>query len=176
VIALLGSTYLVSYRKEAAIMRDKLPPIVLHPRPSHQLTLILSSLHCLSLGILVVAPITLGVKFLLILLLLLQALDTYRRLYGAIAQRISEIRINDEHATRLVFADDRVMRTRLRGDSLITNGLMLLRFDGEGMLRRPSLLLGRDSLNAAEMRRLRVLLRVGGRANKGTNKGSSCPE
>jgi hypothetical protein len=100
----------------------------------------------------------------LLLLLLLQALHTHRRLYGAIAQRITEARIDDDHAARLVFADDRVMQTRLRGDSLITNGLMLLRFDGPGMLRRPSLLLGRDSLTADELRRLRLLLRVGGRA------------
>jgi hypothetical protein len=149
---------------EAAAMRDKLPPIVLYPRPSRQLILILGALQCLSLGVLLAAPIPLGVRFFLLLLLLLQALYSHSRLSGVISQRITEIRINDELAARLVFADGRVMRTRLRGDSLITNGVMLLRFDGEGMLRRPSLLLGRDSLSADEMRRLRVLMRVGGGA------------
>jgi hypothetical protein len=151
-------------RKEAAAMSDRFPPIVVYPRPSHQLALILGGLQCLTLGILVTAPIPPGVRFVLLTLLLLQVLHTHRRLYGAIAPRINEIRIDHDHAVRLVFADGRVMQTRLRGDSLITNGLMLLRFDGEGMLRRPSLLLARDTLTADEMRRLRVLMRVGGRA------------
>jgi hypothetical protein len=145
-------------------MSDRLPPIAVYPRPSRQLTLILGSLQWLTLGVLITAPIPPGVRFLLLSLLLLQTIQAHRRLHGSTPQRINEIRIDDQHAARLVFADGRVMQTRLRGDSLITNGLMLLRFDGEGLLRRPSLLLGRDSLSADEMRRLRVLLRVGGRA------------
>jgi hypothetical protein len=144
-------------------MNDRLTSIVFHPRPSRQLSLILGCLECLTLVFLIIAPIPLSLRFLLFSLLLLQALYSHSRLHGASPQRITEVRINDQYGVRLVFVNGQVMQTSLRGDSLIMNGLLLLRFDGEGILRRPSLLLGRDSLSAEELRRLRVLLRMSGR-------------
>jgi hypothetical protein len=123
--------------------------------------LLLLGLQGVTLAVLILAPIPMGAKLPLLGALLAQCLLSHHRLQGSLRHRITQVRIDHEHATRLVFADGRTLRTRLRGDSLITPWLILLRFEGERLLRRPTLLLGRDSLSADEMRRLRILLRCG---------------
>ncbi len=138
-----------------------LPPITFQPRPSRELAMLLFCLLALTLLVLIFAPIPSGVRFLLIVVLLLQSVLSHHRLQGSSRHRIIQVRIEHEHAARLRYADGRLLRTRLRGDSLITPWVILLRFDGEGALRRSSLLLGRDSLTAQEMRRLRIMLRFG---------------
>lgn len=143
-------------------MRDRLPAIAFQPRPSRQLTVILFGLQLLTLAVLLVVPILVELRLSLLSLLMVQTLSSHRRLRGTASGRITHVRIDDDHAARLVYADGGVQRTRLRGDSLIAPGLILLRFEGGSILRRPSLLLGRDSISSDEMRRLRILLRIGG--------------
>ena len=144
-------------------MKTRLPPIAFNPRPSRQLAIVLRSLQCLTLGVLIAAPVNLGVKILLLAMLVLQVVLSHRRLFGNSPRRVAWVRIDAEQGARLIFTDGRKLETRLRNDSLITPWLILLRFEGERLLHRPSLLLGRDSLAAAELRRLRILLRFGSR-------------
>ncbi|MEJ2454488.1 MAG: hypothetical protein P8103_10060 [Candidatus Thiodiazotropha sp.] len=144
-------------------MVDKLPPLTLHPTPSCRLALILYALQCLTLMALIMAPIPPEVRFPLLFLLLLLSLQAKRQSGASPSLRITEVRIDDAYASRLVFADGRLLQTSLRGDSLVTNSVILLRFDGESHFSRPSLLLDHDTLSAEEMRRLRVLLNAGRR-------------
>lgn len=142
-------------------MIARLPPIAFKPRPSRELAMLLLCLQGLTLAVLISAPIPTGGRLLLVAALLAQSLFSHYRLHGWSRHRITQVRIDDEHAARLRFADGRLIQTRVRGDSVITPWLILLRFGGEAGLRRSSLLLGRDSLAADEMRRLRILLRFG---------------
>jgi hypothetical protein len=142
-------------------MSGRLPPIAFQPRPSRQLASLLLCLQGVTLTVLILAPLPVGVRLPLLVGLLVQCLLSHRRFHGSSRHRITQVRIDHEHAARLVFADGRTLQTRLRGDSLITPWLILLRFEDEHLLRRPTLLLGRDSLAADEMRRLRILLRFG---------------
>lgn len=142
-------------------MPEKLPPIAFHPRPSRELVWVLIALQCLTLVVLLFAQLPWGARLLLLGALLAQAAFSHRRLGGAKPDCIAEVRIDAEHAARLIYADGRELRTRVRGDSLVTPWLILLRFDGGPPLRRPTLLIGRDSITPGELRRLRVLLRFG---------------
>ncbi len=144
-------------------MEARLPPLTFRPRPSCRLALTLYGLQCLTLIILLVAPVPPGVRLHLLVLLLLLSLHAKRLSGASPSLRITEVRIDDTYAARLVFADGRLLQTTLRGDSLVTNSLMLLRFEGESPFSRPSLLLDRDTLSAEEMRRLRVMLNAGRR-------------
>jgi hypothetical protein len=124
---------------------------------------ILFGLQCLTLVVLIMAPIPSEVRFQLLILLLLLSLRAKRQSGASPSHRITEVRIDDTYAARLVFADGRLLQTSLRGDSLISNNWILLRFEGERFFSRPSLLLDRDALPADEMRRLRVMLNAGRR-------------
>jgi hypothetical protein len=115
----------------------------------------------LVLGVLIAVPIPLGVKIALLVALALHVGYSNYRLSGKFPRSVTWVRIDAEHGARLMFADGSQLQTRVRGDSLITPWLILLRFDGGRLLQRPSLLLGRDSLAPYQMRRLRVLLRYG---------------
>jgi hypothetical protein len=142
------------------------------PRPSRQLTLILRGLQLITAVVLVLAPIHLALKLLLLSGLLLQGVVSYQRLHGRSPHLPQQVLIDGEYRVRLVYADGRIAQTRLRTDSVISPVMLLLRFEGEGWWRQTSLLLGPDSLSADEQRRLRVLLRFGGSASDGPQKGA----
>jgi hypothetical protein len=147
-------------------MINQLAPLTLYPRPSRELIRLLSLIQALTLVVVLCAPIPLNFMLLLLSAFLLQVLASQRRLRGLTRDRIIGLHIDHAHSSHLTLTDGRELETRLRGDSLVTPWLILLRFEGEGLLRRPSLLLGRDSLNKCEMRHLRILLRFGGVSSK----------
>jgi hypothetical protein len=124
--------------------------------------LMLIGLQLLTLCVLVAAPIPNLLKLSLLVGLALQGVVSHGRQRAGSPHRPRSVHIDAEHRVRLVFADDRELTGRLRGDSVITPQGMLLRFKGCGGLSLPSLLLGPDSLSSEELRRLRILLRFGG--------------
>ncbi len=142
-------------------MDTRLPTITFQPRASRQLRLLLLCLQGLTLIVLILAPLTLLWRAVLILSLLLLSVLAQHRFDTASGRHIIQVAIDDQHTVRLRYADGRRLETRLRQDSLVIPWLIVLRFEGESVLRRQTLLLGRDSLADEEMRRLRILLRFG---------------
>jgi hypothetical protein len=145
-------------------MGADLPPVTFSPRPSRQFRLILRALQLITGLVLVVAPVPVPLKVLLLAGVTLQVVVSHRRLPGGSQCQLQQVRIDHEHRVRLVHADGRVVKTRLRADSVITPAGLLLRFAGAGRWPHTSLLLGPDSLSDDELRRLRLLLRFGGPA------------
>jgi hypothetical protein len=142
-------------------MHARLPPITFQPRSSRQLRLLLSTLQGLTLLVLMLAPITLIWRTTLFLGFLVFVVLSQRPFDSASRRTITQVSIDDQHTVSLRFADGRRIKTRLRGDSLVTPWLLVLRFEAVARLHRQTLLLGRDSLAGEEMRRLRILLRFG---------------
>ena len=145
-------------------MGSALPPVTVSPCPSRRFTLILRGLYLTTAAVLVFAPIPIPVKICLLSGLLLHAVVSYRRQHGRSSAQPQQVRLDDEYRLRLVHTDGRVIKTRLRADTVITPFALLLRFEGSGWWTDSSLLLWADSLSADELRRLRVLLRFGGSA------------
>ncbi len=137
-------------------MPSGLSPLTLSPSTSRYLTLMLAGLQLLCLAVLVLVPISITEKLLLLLALLVQGIVSHYRLHGRSRHRPLQLHIDAEHRVRMVLAGGKVVQTRLRGDSVVTSSLLLLRFEGHG-----SLLLGPDSLTTDELRRLRIMLRFG---------------
>jgi hypothetical protein len=142
-------------------MDARLLPITFQPQASRQLRLLLLCLQGLTFIVLILAPLTLLWRVVLILSVLVLSVLAQRRFDTTSGRRITQVRIDDQHSARLCYADGRRLETRLRQDSLVIPWLIVLRFDGESVLRRQTLLLGWDSLADEEMRRLRILLRFG---------------
>lgn len=144
-------------------MESGLAPLTLFPRPCVRFLRVLTGVQLFTLGVILSSPIPLPLKLLLMSGIALQRMASQRKLGEISTHRPVRVRIDSAHGARLVYADGRVVITRLRGDSVVTSWLIVLRFEREdGGLRRPSLLLGPDSLSADESRRLRTLLRFGG--------------
>ncbi len=144
-------------------MQRPLQPIVIQPRRSRELLRVLASLQILTLILLLASSLDAAPMALLAILWLIHALYTHWRINALAGGRILRLRLDQAGEAQLQFADGRRLRSRLRDDSLITPWWMLLRFEGDGFWRHPSLLLGRDSLDPQEARRLRLLLRFGQR-------------
>lgn len=144
-------------------MESGLAPLNLTPRPCIRFKRVLTGAQLFSFGIILSSPAPLPVKLLLLLGIFLQRMVSHRK-WGEISpHRPKLVRIDSTHEVRLVYADGREMFTRLRGDSVVTSWLILLKFECvDRRLSCPSLLLGPDSLNADEARQLRILLRFGG--------------
>lgn len=145
-------------------MGSGLAPVTLSPRPSRQIRRYLRALQLFTGLVLVFAPIPIFLKILLLSGLTLHILVSYRRGLGHSSADLQSLRIDSEHRVRLVYADGRVVRKQLLPDSVITPVALLLRYEGGRWWRPACLLLGPDSLSAEELRRLRVLLRFGGKA------------
>ena len=154
-------------------MRARLPPLTLRPKPSRWLPRYLWGLQGLALGVLIAVPTPLGANFGLLVLWAGLGLHVFRQQIRNTSRRIVEIRIEATYACRLVFADGCELDASLRGDSLVTTALIVLRFDGGSVLNRPSLVLDRDSLSGDDMRRLRILLNA---RRQRVSKANSCPE
>ncbi len=148
-------------------MQTQLHPMVIHPRPSRELALWLGCLQLSTLVVLLAAPLPAASRVLLAVLWLTHSLATQWRLHGASGRRILRLRLDQAGEARLQLADGRVLRSRLRDDSLVTPWWLLLRFEEARPWGHRSLLLGRDSLSPEQARRLRLLLRFGQRARRG---------
>jgi len=142
-------------------MQRPLNPLVIHPRPSRQLLWLLGGLQVSTLIALLASPLAAAPMALLVGVWLMLACFTQWRVHGYARRRILRLRLDQAGEARLLSADGREWRDRLRGDTLITPWLILLRFEGAGTWRRPGLLLGPGSLSEEETRRLRLLLRFG---------------
>ncbi len=142
-------------------MLRPLNPLVLHPRPSRVLLRLQGCVQALTLIALLVSPLAALPKAILATVWLLLVLFTQWRVHGSAGGRILRLRLDQAGEARLLLADGREWRDRLREDTLITPWLILLRFEGAGPWRHTSLLLGPDSLTDEETRRLRLLLRFG---------------
>ena len=147
-------------------MRSEYTPITLEPRPSRWQRRVLRLLQLVTLAVLLAAALPGTLKILLLCLALLFCLQQAQQLRTRSTRCIIRVRLDQAGSARLEFADGRSLDSRLRGDSILCQGVMVLHFDGPAPHRRLSLVLDDDSLSADELRCLRVLLR-GYRATAG---------
>lgn len=134
-------------------MDNRLPGIRLRPVPSRQLALALAALHLAVGGAIFAAPVAAAVKLLLLLLLVLHGACSKARYPGGVTE------VSLEADGNAVLKESRMLKASLRPDTLITPWVILLRFDLQ-LRRRPlGVLICPDAISAAEMCRLRTLLR-----------------
>jgi hypothetical protein len=137
------------------------PPLRIAPAPSRRLLAFVVLTHAASLAVLVPLPapgagwrLTLG-----LLILLSLAYVTWAQVLRRAPWSVVAVDWN-EQGWQASFADGRTRKVRLAPSTFVGVGLVILHLRVGG-LWRPCLLLSADAVPADQLRRLRLLLRLG---------------
>ncbi|MBK1629239.1 hypothetical protein CKO31_00525 [Thiohalocapsa halophila] len=153
-----------------------LPPLRIAPRPSRRLLGFVLLSHAAALAVLVPLPtpapwlrLLLGAVILLSLAYVIWAQVLRRAPWSVVAVDWSE------RGWQATFADDRTREVRLAPSTFVGVGLVILHLRVR-WLWQPSLLLTADAVPADDLRRLRVLLRLGLAGGRKENDDGQAPQ
>lgn len=138
-----------------------LPPLRIAPRPSRRLLAFVVLTHATALAVLLPLPTPAPWLRLLLgaLILLSLAYVVWAQVLRRAPWSVAAVDWN-QHGWQATFADGRTRDARLAPSTFVGVGLVILHLR-IGRLWRPTLLLSADAVPADELRRLRVLLRLG---------------
>jgi hypothetical protein len=138
-----------------------LPPLRIAPRPSRRLLFFVVLTHAIALAVLV--PLPAPVVWTRLPLVALVAASLVYVIWAQVLRRApwSVVAVDwNERGWQATLADGSMRDARLAPSTFVGVGLVILHLR-LGRLWRPTLLLSSDSVPAQQLRRLRVLLRLG---------------
>ncbi len=140
---------------------QNLPPLRIAPRPSRRLLALVLLTHAAALAVLVPLPAP-GIGLRVLLAGMIMASLPYV-IWAQVLRRVpwSVVALDwNERGWQATFADASTRPVALAPSTFVGLGLVILHLRA-GRLRRPTLLLTADAVPADQLRRLRMLLRLG---------------
>jgi hypothetical protein len=152
-----------------------LPPLRISPRSSRRLLAFVALTHAAGLAVLV--PLPAPAPWLRLLLGGLILLSLAYVIWAQVLRRApwSIVAVDwNERGWQATFADGRIREVRLAPSTFVGVGLVILHLRVRWFWQ-PSLLLSADAVPADDLRRLRVLLRLGLAGGRKDNDGGHAP-